>query len=530
MVFPTPASTASAWAIATDDDPTPAEPSADPAAPTEPSTGADRTPPPRPAAAPVSRPVEPRIDAPRLPLDLLVHLSALVERFRAAYPLEKGLHAVLTGCRRALLRHWAGPDAARRHIEEGLAAIRAIKAASPDDVARAETVGRQLLAALPGPGRGFSRAQLQDNPHGRVFDSLVAQALVLDPPDEVVRLVDTMCAAYLADLSEDPLAGAALHGLCIGWRDSPRAWMPAAPGFAELIEGACRDAGEARSCVSSYLGKSVLSASGDDPAGRGLDVIARTYFLIALSVARAREPWTDARADAGLDDPVNGPLDFIRHSTVRVAEWLNPVRPREPREGADWPSRGIGITLMHQPVAADHPRLISVERPATTCRPGIPDMEGRRWCSALIDAQHVRGLPFATGVSGCTSVLLHLFASQRDRRLLGSTASAASAGDALLAAAMTLTYDGGHSLFESFWTGQRMDSPLTLGLGLVARDDTDPGDAGDYERMTRAFQPSTADAFRRATTDAWRGTIRYFERHHRAARDLPSPPAASAPR
>lgn len=222
-------------------------------------------------------------------------------------------------------------------------------------------------------------------------------------------------------------------------------------------------------------------------------------------------------------------MDFVRRSTARVAAWLDPVRPREPRNGTDCPSRGIGITLMHQPVAADHPRLISVERPATTCRPGLADAEGGRWYSALIDAQHMRGPPFATGVSGCTSVLLHLFASQRDRGLLGSPPCAVSAGDALLAAAMALTYDGGHSLFESFWTGQRMDTPLALGLGLVACDDTDPGDAGDYERMERAFQTSTAGAFRRATTEAWRGTIRYFERHHRGARDLPSPPAASPP-
>lgn len=470
---------------------------------------------PNPPAAPGLDPsLEPRIDPPRLPQDLLVHLCALVERFRVAFPGKASLHKVLTDCGRDFLQHPAWMPQVRCRIEAGLAAIRAIHEASPEDRARAEAIGQALLEALPGRHTPFPRTRLHDNPHGRAFDSLTANALVTSPPDEVARLVERMCAAYRTDCDADPRTGAALRDLCEAWSSAPRAWMGDAPHFAMLVETAREDERVARHRLGRYLDRPLVAADPADPAKRGLDLIARIYLLMALSVGRQREDLASDSSAAGRDS-----LHFMRRSTERVGRLLDPARTRESREGDLHLSDGIGITLAHQPVVAS-PHRLRAERPATVCRPGVPAPGGGRRYSPLIDEQHVRGLPFATGVSGCTSVLLHLFADQRDRGLLDK---ASSAGDALLAAAMTLTYDGGHSLFEAFWTGQRLNAVLTLGLGLDGSDGAVPGDAGDYERVLRALRPETARAFRRAMTEGWKGTIDYFDRHHPRARELPAP-------
>ncbi|OWQ44083.1 hypothetical protein CDL60_26910 [Roseateles noduli] len=443
-------------------------------------------------------------DLPRTAMDLLVHLSALIERVRRVQPPDVRLEALSQRAARLFLSHRMSMERVAgllRDALQGMVAMRPTLPAEERALAAAITETTRLLTDMSRwlGDAGVERGQLHDNPHGRVFDSLVALALIRRPPESLMAAVATMCAAFRRELIEDPLAGAACLHLCEDWRHDPRGWMPAAPGLPSLLGGQ-DGAPAALRRVLAYLDRPM-----DRGADRGLEVVARVYLLVYLSVARGR-------VATRLELPGALPA-YLGASADRMVDLIHPLRTREPDSGPQGKGRGIGITLAHQPPAAQDPRYRAVERAAWTCRPGAPQADGSRKFSPVVDVQHRHGQPFASGLSGCTSVLLHLFAHLRDEGLLARDVHAA---DVLLAAAMTLIHDGGHSLFEVFWVGDRLSSRLAPALGIprVDRWEDRSVAASDLNRIAGLFQPETASAVRDAMATAWQGTLDYFERHH----------------
>jgi hypothetical protein len=443
-------------------------------------------------------------DLPRTPLDLLVHLSALIERVRRVQPADLRLTALSQRAARLFLSHRMSMERVPgllRDVLQGMVAMRPTQPADQRVLASAITETTRLLTDMSAwfDDAGFERGRLHDNPHGRAFDSLLAQALIRRPPEPVMAAVATMCAGFRRELHEDPLAGAACLDLCKDWRHDPRGWMAAAPGVPSLLDDQ-DGAPAALRRVLAYLDRPM-----ERGADRGLEVVARVYLLVYLSVARGR-----VATRLGLPGALPA---YLGASADRMLDLILPLRTREPDSGPQGKARGIGITLAHQPPAAEDPRYRAVERAAWTCRPGEPQADGTRKFSPVADVQHRRGQPFASGLSGCTSVLLHLFAHLRDEGLLARDVHAA---DVLLAAAMTLIHDGGHSLFEVFWVGDRLSSRLAPTLGVPRVDPWEDRSVAvsDLNRIAGLFQRETASAVREAMADAWQGTIDYFERHH----------------
>lgn len=157
----------------------------------------------------------------------------------------------------------------------------------------------------------------------------------------------------------------------------------------------------------------------------------------------------------------------------------------------DWIERVLGFVISPDPAVAG----LSLVKLAKA-----------RLGTEAIELAHDRGLPFASGVSGTTNILLHLRKHQADN------GADVDATDFLLSSAMFLVDDGGHSVHEVMWTANQLDGTLGLGLGIGIGDPTKPNEfVSDYDGIAAKLGGETATAFKKSMDDAWNGTQTYLE-------------------
>jgi hypothetical protein len=436
-------------------------------------------------------------EAPRMPNDVLVHLAAVAGEVAKRHPDDAALKHLTGELKRLFMSHGSSTERVR-----ALAA----KAAGRLEQLREHRASEQcfrLAQQMPmrpqqGEATAHNRQQLHDNLYGRVFDSRFAQQLVDATPAAVLAAASAMADAYAERLDrEDPAHAETAHAVRKALIDDPRPWLDRVPGLKPFL--AATDAREARRAFVHYL---------RSPVADGPDAVARTLLLIRAGVARK-----DMAIKAQRPDDIPRFLQKSDEPYGRVS--LQATRREMVAKERAVQVPGTGITLRHQPMAIDDPRLRPAVRPMDRQRVGNDKLvPGATYFAPAVDLQHDRALPFAVGVSGTTNGLMHLFAEMRD----SGEVSGDAARDFLLAIGMTLTYDGGHSLHETLWTANMLDKELGLELQLSDGTQAPTKFVSDYGALVESFPSDTRDRLRVAMDKAWAGTQDYLRQHSHFAR------------
>ncbi|OWQ44084.1 hypothetical protein CDL60_26915 [Roseateles noduli] len=438
-------------------------------------------------------------DAPRMPNDCLMHLSCIVDDVLARHPGDQALRKLSQAVKHAFLAHDGPLTALEALVPEASARFRQLE--EPDAAKRCLHLLEQLPAENHSGEIRLNRLQLHDNPYGRAFDSLFAAELVKTPPPGMLSAVGSLSQALAGQLRDTTVMRQAAESLRHGLRKDPRAWQSLVPGCQRFIAA---PKGQALEALASFL---------RTPPQDGPDAMAKLYLATYLG---EKQRHAAGRLDRPQDSPRHleqsaGTYGFITEQRAREAPGN--------RAGTAH-TRGTGILLRHQPAATDEARLLPAHRPSTLYRVGTLSedeakrAQGRFDYSRSVDLQHGRGLPYGSGVSGSTNMLLHLYAELRDQGL-----TRAPARDVLLACATLMNYDGGHAIHEAVWTGNLLDPELGLGLGLDDEAAPPQEFVLDHNAFVEGFDGPTRDALRRATDRAWSGTQDYLRTHSHFARE-----------
>jgi hypothetical protein len=288
-----------------------------------------------------------------------------------------------------------------------------------------------------------------------------------------------------------------------------RPWFEAAAAFKRFAED--RDTG------GSSLER--LIEFLNTPPTCGQDLIATTYTMVTMSLY----------LQSGATSPA-----YMRKA---LTNYEKVVLPQSNREKAGDPTFApdaavAGITLAHQPAASTDPSLIASKRPVTYNR-----MQAK--LSTQNRIQLDKGLPFASGASGSTNILLHLLAEMRE-------GGANLDGYAFLANAMMfLVYDGGHSIHEVLYVANQLERDKNRGrFGL--RKSGEPAEsfgfsslkkpankyATDYDAFIDVIPGELGKAFENAQEKAWNETQDYLLQNSAFADQdrVRTPGSAPAPR
>lgn len=420
----------------------------------------------------------------RTPNDVLVHLMAIVRDGLKDHPDSKGLANVEREGKRLFMTHQPGLDAVTDLIERAKAAFE--RKADED---AAGSCGK-LASQLPAEFKDLTPAQLQDNIYGRVFDSKFVAAVIKDPPQELKDDSGRCGAAFAALVGDSKLNEKAAAKVRKSYVvEDERPWSKAVPGFQAIIDA--KDDKEALKALKDFFAT---------PPKTGPEVVAMTYLMTKMSISMQQSageggapppPWMDA---AGKN-----------YNVIQAQS----KRDRAGPAGAKVMSEGAGITMLHQPGAIDDDTLIPSERPGTANRFGqrgdkqLDEVER----SEAIKVQHENALPFASGVSGSTNILLHLLKHQKDQGMAGVDDK-----NALLNAMLFLVYDGGHSMHEVMWTANQLDTKLGFGFGLG--DPDKPNEfVADYEVLADSFGAGVKASVGQAMGEAFDGTQDYLEKN-----------------
>ncbi|OWQ44085.1 hypothetical protein CDL60_26920 [Roseateles noduli] len=436
-------------------------------------------------------------EAPRMPNDVLVHLAVVVGDAAKRHSDDAALKHLARDLKMLFMSHGSSIETVRALSAKAAGRLEQLKEhAAADQCFR---LAQQMpMRELRGEATSLNRQQLHDNLYGRVFDSRFMQQLVDDPPAAVLSSTGAMSAAFAKRLDQEgeanDAAAAAVRDELIG---DPRPWMDRVPGLTPLL--AATEAREARCALAAYLRSPVLD---------GPDAVSRTLLMIRAGVASKT-----LAVEAGRSQDVPTFLQRSDEPYRRVA--LQATRQEMLKKGSGVRTHGTGITLRHQPVAIDDPSLRAAVRPIDLQRVGDDKVApGHTHFSSAVDVQHNRAPPFSVGVSGTTNGLMHLLAEMRD----SGEVSGVAARDLLLAIGMTLTYDGGHSLHETLWTGNMLDKELGLDLQLSDGTQAPTTFVSDYGALVEGFPSDTRDRLRVAMDRAWSGTQDYLRQHSHFAR------------
>ena len=408
-----------------------------------------------------------RVQAPQSPTECLLHwLNAL----RTAQETLTGqadpwLHQTEILARRRWMQHDLTLASVRSYFAQMQLAC--IEKSAPELAALAA----QLAASLPTEqqGKHFS-ARLNDNLYGRVFETRLVANLITTPAPGTLIFAQQLATSLLHLVSALPPSVRSLiaKALTPALLDAPRFWFDRVPKLVQFITA---QPGEPKkSALVNWL--STPPQSGYDCMA--IMVLACQLSLLLNQMTPKSAPWMEA---ANINY-----RQIVQPSARRLKNRAEPIlRP----EG--------GILLLHQRPAFSHPAMRLGRRATLHHRPNLDTP------SAAIRCALEHGLPYASGVSGSTNILLHQahFFRQRGIEL--------DSRHLLLAAMMLL--NGGHSLHEVLWMAHQLDGPLGLGLSLA---DVAPEEfVSDYDRFIALFDGADRTAIERAVNAAWDETIDY---------------------
>jgi len=437
------------------------------------------------AAGPSKAPRE----ASRTPNDVLVHVMSVVNSALKTYKDDPTLKGIATDGRKLFMSHTLDTAKVAMLVDRAEKALATLN----DDAG--STLCGKLKGQLPESDDKLQPAQLQDNIYGRVFDTKMVSALVKKPPAELLTASGKSGTAFAGMLDDSPEnEEAAKYFVDHYVVEDKRPWSASVPAFATLA--GAKTGKQALADLKSFLKTTPTT---------GQEIIAFSYIMAKMPQAQKQTE----------NEPAW--LQTASGNYSRITNQANRERGAQDKVI----SKGAGITMLHQPDASDDDNLVPSERPGTANRMGVrgkltdgqglPDVKR----SKQNDIQLNQALPFASGVSGTTNILLHLYEELEKKAGGGGTGVASQ--EFLMNAMMFLVYDGGHSMHEAMWTANQIQADLKsidFGLNDPSQPKNEPNQfVSDYDRLISQFKGALKTSMEEAQDTAWQGTQEYLEKN-----------------
>jgi hypothetical protein len=447
-----------------------------------------------------------RTSAERSSTDVLVHLTAVLRQFADRHPEVAELKELQRRGQALFMAHRADRAAMEALLEEA----QALEERAPGIAVVAQALHKQL------PDKTQSRTQQQDNLYGRVFETKFAAALVADPPAAFIDACYDIGRAFadrLEKLHEEDeefakgsssrtkpasaVERSALEVAKLYDDKNPRPWSRSVPAMGRMAEIAKGGDG--------YKALEAIMAFFDEIPETGQGIVAAFSLMVQLSAelaprrSRNKQPKPEwmIPADRVYKEVI---IPQKRHELI----WAKGKLPK---------TDAVGITLLHQPTAAQDPSRAQSMRAATYYRSGerqeqtdFADLESSDTMSTALE----KALPYGTGASGNTNMLLHLFHHLKETE--AENVAEIPAPVVVMMSAMLLIYNGGHSLHEVLWVANLLDRNCALGLDLGDPDDPNAF-VSDYDAFFGKFDDATAAVLRAAADQAYGQTQDYLEQH-----------------
>lgn len=408
-----------------------------------------------------------RANVPQMPTDCLLHwISAL----RAAHQTAEGAtHPWLKHTEAAARRRWMQHDLTLDSVR-----IYFLQMQAQCDAQHATglaATARKIAETLPTAQQEHHLdARLNDNIYGRVFETRLTAQLIASPLAGSLECTQRLAGALLQALSTLPpqVKSLVVKELCATLVSEPRFWFDRVPALRRFITAAPGE--QKKRALVDWL---------RTPPASAYDCMAIALCACQLSLALK----------------VNAPefAPWMSAANLNYAQAVQPASRRLKNMTQALLRAEGGILLLHQRPAFSHPAM----------RPGVratlqhrPDLDSR---SLTTRRALAHGLPYASGVSGSTNILLHCAAFFRKDGL------ALDIRHLLLVAMMLL--NGGHSLHEVLWIAHQLDRPLKLGLALSSAAPEEF--ISDYDRFIDLFDDTDRQVIERAVAAAWNDTIDY---------------------
>ncbi len=428
----------------------------------------------------------------RTPNDVLVHIMSVVNNALKTNKDDPTLKKIAADGRKLFMTHALDTASVAALVDRAKQAFTTLK-----DQDKVGLCGK-LKGQLPESDDKLQPTQLQDNIYGRVFDTKMVSALVKKPPKELLESSGKSGNAFANMLADSPEnEEAALYFVEHYVVEDKRPWSPSVPGFAELAKK--KDGKAALAELKKFL---------KTPPTTGQEIIAFSYVMAKMPQAQkstGHEPqW----------------LQNASGNYARIIGQANRERGAVANEKIM--SKGAGITMLHQPDASDDDNLIESERPGTANRMGprnklTDDQQlGDVKRSKQNDIQLNKALPFASGVSGTTNILLHLH--EELEKQAGDKGTGVDPNEFLMNSMMFLVYDGGHSMHEAMWTANQIEAELKppklkFGLNDPSVKNEPNQFVSDYDRFMGQFKGPLKTSMDEAQDTAWQGTQEYLEKN-----------------
>lgn len=346
------------------------------------------------------------------------------------------------------------------------------------------------------------KTRLHDNIYGRVYDSRFMAELIADPPAGVKRSMSQLgnlladkilhlkVPSYF-DLKPGEITDFRqehINEIQSAFITEPRAWQNQSPLLKAFINES--DSTKRENALEKLL---------RSPKETGIDCITIPCIAVQAVICnplRINPTWETA-ADQNY-------YTVIQPQNRRILHGENPAQTTD-----------AGITMAHQPSAVKEEWMERSSRPCNHYKPNFKHGAWRKRLPKAVIESLRHGLPFASGVSGSTNLILHMVDDANRKKNMNINMK-----DVLLATIMFTNFDGGHSLHECLWVANQLDGhnegqlPLDLQLSEAA---TPPKQfVSDYTRLFDDSIPagtSKDDPVKRAAQRAFEQTIQYFKQH-----------------
>ena len=449
----------------------------------------------------------------RTPSEVMVHFLHALQNSSIQDGQSNAINIVESGVRDQILKHKLNITDTRAFLRN---AVSHLNNANHGPLTR---LAHTLLSQLPDPAKNekSEATRLQDNVYGRVVDSAIIANLVDDPPAGVkdTMLKSAKAMRQLMDESPQPEVWkqvAANVPYILNTYDK-RFWFTKTPALTNIAtaaevaattarataiaNGANVDAAEAAaSDASATAALDALKQFLDTPGDNGQAMVAIPYLLVKMSILAQQ-----IQLNAAVPDPAQPASPWMASAALnyrKISRQVGrtdrignlPLNTKAPTPD-DLLTQGSGIALIHQANPFLDPTMLRSMRPTLKNKPDINRQvlradgtyENQDFPTATVETALRNGLPFGSGASGSTNIMLYLMSHLKAKDPLINTK------DYLLGTMMFLTYDGGHSLQEALWTANQSDKDLSLGLNIG--DPDKPNEfVADYKKLRNLYGKS----------------------------------------
>ena len=344
-----------------------------------------------------------------------------------------------------------------------------------------------------GPG-GPPVTRLVDNVFGRVWESALNDALVVDMPPRVFSSAHVM-RRELTNIV-DNLPGEVQQRVYLGFTEHVKAALPRPwSGWDKRLVNLCSIHEPTKQQVRRFLG--TRSTTGYEVLGDFFVVLS--MFVVMKTAAPDHSSWIHAAKRRYEDDivPLRGRQRFVNLLPGHL-------------------SRASGITLAHQPPACvgndASLRPVLVNACDLDLDPHPLQANDTSSVNNMLSSLK-RGLPYATGISGSTHLLASFFAHIKKGTSNIEKELVFDVRHAVLGLLVFLVYDGGHSWNEGLQVVHYLEGKLELGVLDSESCVEDPcAFVANYSRFISRFSGTETELLLgRAVQHANREAVLYHE-------------------